>query len=271
MNATEGTTKGRRIAVFGYEKLAVDIAAYIAAGENTVLVVDSKEGNLELARKAGFETASVDYSTDAELREIGIGSTIDTVFCLLPDDAENVFLVISVRAIDPQVPIVSIADSPDSVPKFLAAGANKVVDPYEISGLKIWRLLKQPMISEVMERTLFSELDLQVGEVTITRGSFVDGLCVEDLSLRDHYNLVLLGVVDRELGDEFVFRTRGLNHRLEAGDTLVVIGPATEIQKLQRDLSNGTRLEEIPRTREGTRRARQRGPAANGRNGPEEC
>lgn len=257
MNASEGSAKGRRIAVFGYEKLAVDIAAFVAAGENTVLVVDSNEANLELARKAGLETASVDYSTDAELHEIGIGSTIDTVFCLLPDDAENVFLVISVRAIDARVPIISIADSPDSIPKFLAAGANKVVDPYEISGLKIWRLLKQPMIAEVMDRTLFSELDLQVGEVTISGGSFADGQNVESLRLRDHYNLVLLGVVDCELGDEFIFRTRGLNHRLEAGDILVVIGPGAEIRKLQRDLHNGTRLEEIPRTQEGTRRAGQ--------------
>lgn len=43
---------------------------------------------------------------DQELRDAGIGSDIDTVFCLFPDDAENVFLVISVRSIDRSTGII---------------------------------------------------------------------------------------------------------------------------------------------------------------------
>lgn len=237
--------KKHRIAIFGYEKLAVDIADYLNTTRNDVIVLDCNEENISKAAKRGFETAVVDYSHDLELREIGIGTDIDTVFCLLPDDAENVFLVISVRSIDPRVPIVSIVDAPDSVPKFLAAGANKVIDPYEISGLKIWRLLRKPIVSQVMEKTLMSELDLNLAQVPINKDSFLDGKVVGDARLRDHYDLVLLGMVDRTLSDEFTFRTRGLHHRLDAGDILVVIGPRAEIERLEKDLGNKLPVEAL--------------------------
>jgi voltage-gated potassium channel len=236
-----------RIALFGYEKLAVDIADSLNSIRNDVIVLDSNEENIRQAEKLGFETAVVDYSRDQELRDAGIGSDIDTVFCLLPDDAENIFLVISVRSIDPVVRIVSIADSPDSIPKFLAAGADKVIDPYEISGLKIWRMLRKPIISQVMERTLMSELDLNMAQVPITRESFLDGRAIGDLRLRDFYDLVLLGMVDRTLGDEFIFRTRGLRHCLNAGDILVIIGPRAEIDRLKRDLDNRLPIESLPK------------------------
>jgi len=239
--------KKHRIAIFGYEKLAVDIADYLNNVSNDVIVLDSNEENISQAAKRGFEAAVVDYSRDVELREIGIGIDINTVFCLLPDDAENIFLVISVRAIDPQVPIVSIADTPDSIPKFLAAGADKVIDPYEISGLKIWRILRKPLVSQVMEQTLMSEQDLNLAQVPVARSSFLDGRLVGDSRLRDYYDLVLLGMVDRALGDEFIFRTQGLRHRLDAEDILVVIGPRDEIERLKKDLGNKLPIEALPK------------------------
>ena len=239
--------KKHRIAIFGYEKLAVDIAESLKSIRNNVIVLDSNEENIRQAAKQGFKAAVVDYSRDQELRDAGIGRDIDTVFCLLPDDAENIFLVISVRSVDPGVRIVAIADAPDSIPKFLAAGADKVIDPYEISGLKIWRMLRKPVISQVMEKTLMSKLDLNMAQVVINKESFLDGQVVGDLRLRDYYDLVLLGMVDCTLGDEFIFRTRGLHHRLDAGDTLVVIGPRAETGRLKRDLRNKLAIEALPK------------------------
>lgn len=83
-----------------------------------------------------------------------------------------------------------------------------------------------------------SELDLNLAQVPFVKGSFLNGRVVGDARLRDYYDLVLLGMVDRALGDEFIFRTRGLRHRLDAGDILVVIGPRVEIEHLKRDLGN---------------------------------
>jgi voltage-gated potassium channel len=239
--------KKHRIAIFGYEKIAVDIAQALNGIRNNVIVIDSDEQNIRKAEKEGFEVALVDYGCDQELREAGIGGDVDTAFCLFPDEAANVFLVISLRSIDPGVRIVAIVESPDSVPKFLAAGVDKVIDPYEISGHKMWRMLRKPIISRLMEKTLMSELDLNLGQVVINEESFLVGRAVGEFRLRDYYNLVLLGMVDRALSDDFIFRTQGLQHHLDTGDTLVVIGPSVEIERLKRDLRNRISFDAMPK------------------------
>ena len=55
------------------------------------------------------------------------------------------------------------------------------------------------------------------------------------------------------MGDEFVFRTRGLHHRLDAGDTLVVIGPRAEIERLKKDLRNKFSIEALPKLKKSAR------------------
>jgi len=102
-----------------------------------------------------------------------------------------------------------------------------------------------------------SELDLNMAQVPINKDSFLDGRVVGDLRLRDYYDLVLLGMVDRDLGDEFIFRTRGLSHRLDAGDTLVIIGPHAEIERLKEDLHNKLTLKMIPKLKKNSADAQQ--------------
>ena len=87
----------------------------------------------------------------------------------------------------------------------------------------------------------------------INKESFLDSRIVGDLRLRDHYDLVFLGMVDRTLGDEFIFRTRGLCHCLNAGDILVVIGPRAEIERLKKDLRNKLSIEALPELKKSAR------------------
>jgi len=46
-----------------------------------------------------------------------------------------------------------------------------------------------------------------------------------DLNIRSKFNLALHGVEDKELGHDIHFATGGINHKLDAGDKLIVIGP----------------------------------------------
>jgi voltage-gated potassium channel len=60
-------------------------------------------------------------------------------------------------------------------------------------------------------------------------------LRVKDVQLGNDYNLIL---VDREMGDNFIYSTEGHNHRLDEGDVLVVIGPYEEIDRIRQDLAH---------------------------------
>ena len=110
-------------ALFGYYRSAVEVASYLRTGDYRVVIIDNNPGNLDKARNAGYETAELDFRDDSELAKLGLGETIDTIFCLFPDDAENVFLTLSARALAPGIRIFSIAHGRSSVPNLRAAGA----------------------------------------------------------------------------------------------------------------------------------------------------
>jgi voltage-gated potassium channel len=224
------------IALFGYYRSAVEVASYLRTGAYRVVIIDDDPGNLEKARKAGYETAELDFRNDSELAKLGLGETIDTIFCLFPDDAENVFLTLSARALAPGIRIFSIAHGRSSVPNLRAAGANKVIETEEISGLRIWDIITRPIVTAILDHTLFGQANLNVTELQIPTGSPFIGRLVSELELETRYNLILLGMVDRKLEEHFVYSQRVHNARLQAGDFLVVIGPMDASASLRQDL-----------------------------------
>lgn len=126
-----------RIALFGDDRAVITVATVLADHGQSVLLVGSHPEHLAKAEAMGFATASIDYRDDAALRQLGLGDRIGTLFGLYSSDAENVFLSISTRAIAPELRIICMIHHVDSAPKLIAAGANKIIDPYEISGRKI--------------------------------------------------------------------------------------------------------------------------------------
>jgi voltage-gated potassium channel len=224
------------IALFGYYRSAVEVASYLRTGDYRVVIIDNNPGNLEKARNAGYETAELDFRNDSELARLGLGETIDTIFCLFPDDAENVFLTLSARSLAPNIRIFSIAHGRSAVPNLRAAGANKVIETEEISGLRIWDIITRPIVTAILDHTLFGQANLNVTELQIPAGSpFIDRL-VSGLELETRYNLILLGMVDRKLEEHFVYSQKVKNTRLQAGDFLVVIGPRDASANLKQDL-----------------------------------
>jgi voltage-gated potassium channel len=226
------------IAIFGYHRTAVEVARYLRSRDYVITIIDDNEANLAKARYAGFETARLDYRDDGELKKLGLASEMEIVFSLFPDDAENVFLVISVRALAPEVRIFTIAHGPQAVSKMIAAGANKVVDTHEIAGNRIVDIIDRPIITEILDTTLFGQANLNMAEVPVTAGSSLIGRSLKELRIGNDYNLILVGIVDRALGENFIYSTEGHNLRLAEGDVLVVIGPNEEIDRIRQDLAH---------------------------------
>ena len=226
-----------RIAIFGYGAVAVEVANYLRGGEHAILIIDDDPERLKLARSHGFPTQELDYREDDALAKLGLGKAIRSVFCLFPEDAENVFLTLSIRALAPQVRIFSIAHGRSAVPNLRAAGADKVIETREISGLRIWDILTRPVVVGILDRTLFGQADLNLAEVSIPEDSFLIGKPLTDRGLEAQYDLMLLGLVDRSGQEYFLHSPSAQDHRLQAGELLLVIGPARAIQTLLQDLN----------------------------------
>jgi voltage-gated potassium channel len=222
-----------KFAVFGCNPLAIEVAWRLSLAKTPFVMVDSDAALVEAARKEGLVAELIDYTDDEALRSVGIGSHIEGMFCLFSEDSENVFLAISARALDPRLRIVAVCQAPEAAPKLLAAGADKVVDPYEISGARVHELIERPEVVDLLEQTVFGQQDLNVAEVTIPHRSWLHGVHLSALRKVMTQNLILLGVVDLERGKELILSTRGIDHKLDYDDVLVVIGARSEIDSFR--------------------------------------
>lgn len=225
--------KTPKIMIFGCGPVGVEVASQFLKRSWVPILADSDAGCLGNAEAKGITTAKLDYTDDNELRKVGVGKDVDIVFSMFEDDAKNVFLTISVRALDPEVKVVSLTHSRDAGEKLKAAGATKVIDSFEISGRKVLDLIKRPLIAEAMEEIVYGEKHLNLAEIEVAAKSSFNGRYIKELDISRSYNLILLGIVDRELGDEFIFATTGLDHKIDSGDVMVVIGPPAEIEQFR--------------------------------------
>ena len=222
-----------RFALFGCNPLAIEVARRLSMARTPFVMLDRDAALVEAAQKEGMPARQIDYTDDDALRDVGIGSHIEGVFCLFAEDSENVFLAISARALDPQLRIVAVCQAPQAAPKLLAAGADKVVDPYEISGARVHELIQRPEVVELLEQTVFGQQDLNVAEITIPHHSWLHGVHLSGLRKVMQQNVLLLGVVDLERGKDLIFSTRGIDHKLDYDDVLVVIGARSEIDSFR--------------------------------------
>ncbi len=228
----------KKIAFFGYNALTFETISRLNQKQHDILIIEADTALANIAKEKGFKTFSIDFRSDQDLKSIGIGVNIDIIFCFLAEDSKNVFLTISARAIDKNLKIIAIVEDPQSAEKLIAAGANKIIDPYQICGQKIHDLIKKPDISNIIEQTVFGRDDLHVAEITIPQGSYLENTYTSTLALNQRYNLVLLGVIDKELGEDLYFAIGEIDHKLDSGDILVVLGPSREIKVFKKEVSH---------------------------------
>lgn len=216
------------IIVFGSGAMGLAVAEHLKRHGLRFLLTGATVETVEAARSRDFDAIELDFTDDDALRAAGIGSGTRLILCLYDEPANNLFLTLSARALAPDLTIISACDSKESNAKLLAAGADKTIDPFVITGRWIHDLIRRPIVWKLLHDTLFSSADMELAEVHVDEESTLRGHPLREVAIHEH-NLILLGLVSREQGSELVFRPSARDRRIKAGDILVVLGPLAEI------------------------------------------
>ncbi len=225
----------KKIILFGFTNAAIEIGFHLREKGYDFIIVDNDESLRDKAEEYKFDLRLFDYTDDDLLQKAGIGEGIELIFCLFLEDAKNIFLTISARALDPKLNIVAITQTHDSIHKLRTAGADTIVDPYQISGKKIYEVIKKPDIVSIIDDTVFGREDINIEQIEVTAGSPLDGIFLDQIKLAGEYNIIILGIHDKEIKERFTFVTEGLRHKLDEKDILVVVGEEAEIERFKED------------------------------------
>lgn len=220
------------IVLFGYNEFAVEIADQVHAAYEQIIIYCLEPDEAERSRSAGFATFETDLDDDWEMMQVYPASTTRFV-CALQNDAENLFLTISLRDTLPDALIVAVASTRENAQKLKLAGADKVITSLLTTSHLIIELLEKPVISRLFSEIMQIERGLEIAQIAIPPTSPYVGAHLGDLPFTEH-DVIPLAVVDRRMSTSFIFTTRGHNHRLDAADVLVIVGYDAPIAAFRR-------------------------------------
>jgi len=160
----------------------------------------------------------------------------------LGKDADNLFVVVSARALNPSLRIVSKAVDPRSVSKLKGAGADSVVSVNQIGGIRIASRLLRPAVVDFFETIMGNrEEDICFEQIQIPPGSEMSGKALSDSGIRgENSKSKLLVVAARRAGADHYTYSPGPDFELSAGMTLIVLGDTIAVKGLRRTANFAT-------------------------------
>ncbi len=217
--------------VCGYGSLGRQIVRDLLARGEQFVVVDADERAEEELLGEEVPIIRGDATQDETLKDAGIERCKGLV-AALGTDADNVLAVLTARELNPDILIVARAETEASESKLRRAGADRTVIPDTIGGHRLAVALVRPAVHDFMSRIFHvgEEIDVDVGQVTVRAGSPLAGQTLSTCDLRSDWNVTILAI---ERTDKQFLLTPPAQHRLEEGETLIVLGPAESVYMLE--------------------------------------
>lgn len=219
--------------VCGAGKTGRHVVAELVKNKVPFVVVDRDVNKMDDPDIHTHPHITGDATDDSVLIRAGIHKAKALAATLETDEA-NLFLILTAKNLNHGLRIVTKVVNEPARPKLLRAGADAVVAPNFIGGLRMASEMLRPNVVSFLDVMLRSAKGVRFEEAPIVAGSKAAGQTLGSLKLQEHFDLVPVAV--RDGGKEFVYNpTAAL--KLKAGDTLVVIAEPEKIVKLRKFLA----------------------------------
>lgn len=207
------------------------------------LAVVPSEEELDTLRNSFGDTPAFlgDPSDDDVLERARIDRAAGVVFCMM-SDKDNLLGVFTARRLAPEARIVAAADAADTRSKLLAAGADAVVRPGHIGGLRMASELVRPTVVTFLDQMLrVGDGSLRVEEVAVPAGVEGEARTLSSVGAEEIPEALIVAVRPPD-GDAFDFDPDP-ETPLREGMTLVVMADAAGRKRIEErlaDLAGGT-------------------------------
>jgi len=171
-----------------------------------------------------------DATLEETLRDAGVEHARALATCL-PDDADNVYVVLTARGLNDDLHIVARAIEAQAEPKLIRAGANRVISPVIIGSQRMVQALTKPAVADFIDSIAAEDLDLDFEEVVVAPHSSYVGHKLKFTNIRSELDVVIVAV-RRSSNSEMIFNPSG-DSQIEAGDMLIAIGRADSLARLK--------------------------------------
>jgi voltage-gated potassium channel len=216
--------------IAGFGRTGKVIAKHFRIKGIPYVVVDNNQKELHsLSTAENFPYIVGDASDEEILEQAGIARAAGFV-SVMSSDATNAFAIMTARVLNPRLNIISRALDSQSIRKLKVAGANKVIAPYDLGGMRIAQSITNPHASDFLEIVEDVEArHIEMADLAIGSDSKLLGKSVRDQIFAE-LNLIVIGI--KKSGRDFSFNPKD-DQRIEAGNHLILMGPNASIRQLE--------------------------------------
>ncbi len=162
-----------------------------------------------------------DATEESVLSQAGIERAKGLVISL-GDDHEEVYLTMTARQMNPQLTIYARINQESARKKFLLAGANVIVNPQEIGGMRIASTILRPKVVKFLEEISNDPKNLRLEEIVINEKSELLGKAMDIQDLQRHLQARIIAVKKASTQSyEYYFRKNLVD--LAIGDCIFVL------------------------------------------------
>ncbi len=220
--------------VCGFGRVGRGAAIELQRAGVPFVVVDRNEDRVEWAMKSGMLAALADATNDETLRDAGV-LRAKGLIATLASDADNLFVILSAKALKPQLLVSARIASEQTERKMRLAGADYVFAPYDMTGNRMAQVMLKPHVFQFIDFTTKSlGLDVGIEQVRVPPSSEFVSKSLEDMQIRKEMGVIVLAI--RKSDGRMLFNPPA-DCGLEGGDFLIVMGEAANLQRLEQTLT----------------------------------
>lgn len=220
--------KGHYI-ICGYGRIGTIISLELAVENIPFVVIEQNPAKVEKIEKDHFLYLNMDATAEEALIKAGIQRARGIVTAV-ESDADNVFIALTAKGLRPDVFVLARSSDAKNEGKLLKAGATRVVSPYLIGGKRMAQMLKKPTVVDFIDTAMMNgELGLRMEEAIIGPTSSLVGKTLVESHIRQDFGVIIVAI--KRPSNEMIFNPAP-TEKLDAGDTIVVIGKKEDMERM---------------------------------------
>jgi voltage-gated potassium channel len=215
--------------ICGCGRIGLLICRELTAEKVPCVVIDNNPEVIQKAQDERFIYCKGDATQDKTLIEAGI-KRAKGIVCVLPSDAENLYIILTAKELNQNIYIISRSEDEASEHRLIRAGADRVMSPYTLGGVRMAMAILRPAMLDFIEiSSRRQSLELRMEEIPIHPGSQFIGTSLEDSGIRQHYGLIVI-TVKKDSG-KMIFNPLA-EYVIAEGDRLIAMGEDDNVKKL---------------------------------------
>ena len=217
------------VIVCGYGRVGQSAVASLQNSKRLVIVLEKDAEKAEELQAQNMTYLIGDATKDEALQQAGIDRAWGMLVCT-GDDSRNLFIVLSARALNANLYIVTRSVDAENDRKMRRAGANRVVSPYRIGGQHMANIVIRPHVTDFFDVvTLDGGIELWVEELVVNENSRLVGRTVGEANIRQETGVSIIAMIREDRSSIPKAHTS-----LQAGDELIVVGTREQLAKLEK-------------------------------------